>query len=139
MISALAENALVLELKNNTTIEYLTKNLPVVTKQGENVVVTYKEKSSDYLIVDVHKFYFAEASITSAENVKMESNGKLLVSVSDTQIDVYGADGIVSIFDMNGRCVKQTKSVESHVSFDKPSAGVYVIKTGEKSTKIIVR
>ncbi len=139
MISCLANNALVLELNDNTTIEYLTKNLPVVTKQGEIVVVTYEGKSTEYPIDDVHKFYFGEAPTSFVENLNGESTGKLLVFVTDTNIDVYGADGIVSLFDIDGRCIKQIKSVEGHVSFDKPSSGSYVLNTNTKSVKIIVR
>lgn len=139
MISALANNALVLELNDNTIIKYLTENLPVVTRQEDNVVVTYEGESTEYHVGDVHKFYFGEASLSFVENQKVGSTGELLVFVTDSNIDVYGADGIISLFDIYGRCIKQSKFVEGFVYFDKPSSGVYVLNANGKSVKIIVR
>ena len=139
MISALANNALVLELKDNTIIKYLTEKLPVVTRHGDNVVLDYEGKSTEYHVDDVHKFYFGEASLSFVENLKGESTSELLVFMTDNKIDVYGADGIVSIIDIYGRCIKQVESEEGHVSFDKPSSGVYVLNANAKSVKVIVR
>ena len=110
MISALANNALVLELKDNTIIKYLTEKLPVVTRHGDNVVLDYEGKSTEYHVDDVHKFYFGEASLSFVENLKGESTSELLVFMTDNKIDVYGADGIVSIIDIYGRCIKQVES-----------------------------
>ena len=67
MISALANNALVLELKDNTIIKYLTEKLPVVTRHGDNVVLDYEGKSTEYHVDDVHKFYFGEVSLSFVE------------------------------------------------------------------------
>lgn len=134
-----AEDILVLEFNNGDKITWKTSELPVVTTQEDNVLITTKkEQSVAYPISNVLKFYIGDDNST---NVSSQNVHKQTITVADGRIEIMGLHPYeqCKVFKLNGTLEKQTKANSNGtVRIEGLSSGVHIIKSKSESIKVIL-
>ena len=81
-----AQDMLVLEFNSGEKITWKTSELPVVTTQGDNVLITTKkEQSVVYPTSNVLKFYIGDDNST---NVSSQIAPKQTITIADGRIEI---------------------------------------------------
>lgn len=122
----MAQNVLNVHSKTGTVVSYSFLEKPVVTYDGDVLVLKTEKASVEYPLSDLEKFTFSE----------IESN---IESISSSGI--YG-DCSISIFDMSGRSIRTISADKStdttpQLLLNDLERGMYIVKQGEVSYKII--
>lgn len=136
--AAHASNTLELHLTNGQTISYvLLQEQPVLSFQGDSIVVTTSSSKSYYDMHDVSYFNYNTSTPTNIDetttNKGMQRNGNRL------SFDGLPAGSAVTVFDTAGQLYLQTKADgqgHAELSLDELANGVYVVKAYHISTKI---
>ena len=134
-----AEDILVLEFNNGDKITWKTSELPVVTTQEDNVLITTKkEQSVAYPISNVLKFYIGDDNST---NVSSQNVHKQTITVADGRIEIMGLNPYeqCKVFKLNGTLERQTKANSNGtVRIEGLSSGIHIIKSKSESIKVIL-
>lgn len=124
-LSDAAQTMLTLHSKDGSTFSYSLSDKPVVTYNGDVLVLTSDKVNVEYPVADLAKMTFTDTE-TSVESVTMSQQGE---------------DPTVRIYSTGGTLVKTIEADEANadISFstkDLP-AGIYIIKQGVQTYKII--
>lgn len=134
-----AEDILVLEFNSGEKITWKTSELPVVTTQEDNVLITTKkEQSVAYPISHVLKFYIGDDNST---NVSSQNVYKQTITVADGRIEIMGLlpNEQCKVFKLNGTLEKQTKADSNGtVRIEGLFSGIHIIKSKSESIKVIL-
>lgn len=134
-----AEDILVLEFNNGDKITWKTSELPVVTTQEDNVLITTKkEQSVAYPISNVLKFYIGDDNST---NVSSQNVSKQTITVADGRIAIRGMlpYELCKVFKLDGTLESQQKADSNGmVYFEGLSSGIHIINFKSESTKVIL-
>lgn len=133
-----AADVLVLEFNSGEKITWETSELPVVTTQENNVLVTTKGKAVSYPINSVLKFYIGDDNPT---NVSSLIASKRTISVTDGRIEIRGLqpNEQCRVFKLDGALERQAKADSNGmICFDELSSGIHIINFKAESKKVIL-
>lgn len=119
-----ADSALFLHQKSGGVVEFAFSEKPVVTYNGNALVISVPDASVTYPLADVQKFTFGEVD----ENVT-----RITAPVNEKPQPTY-------IYSIDGKLMRTLKPGEdgkTSASVDGLPAGTYVIKNGKTSYKIL--
>lgn len=134
-----AQDILVLEFNSREEITWKTSELPVVTTQEDNVLITTKkEQSVAYPISDILKFYIGDDNPTEVNSVTAL---KRTITVTDGRIEITGLlpNEQCKAFKLDGTLEKQEKADSNGtVRIEGLSSGIHIIKSKSESIKVIL-
>lgn len=132
------KNCLTLELKTGEKYHFLLDSNPEASLIDGNFVMN-DQNSTTFAISNVNRFYFTESSITSSDEYLSKEFS--IVSLDATSIKVYNAKSAekITLTSVNGIVVFESVTDESGIAIIAlPNQnGVYVLRIGEKSLKVI--
>lgn len=139
-VTAHASNVLVLHWTSGVETTYvLTDDQPVMTFQGDSIVVTTKTSESRIDMTKVSFFrYVLDGEATAIGDISTGTDG---VAIHGNRIDLSGlpAGSAVNLYDTAGKLYKALKADADGrctVSIDDLARGVYIIRAWHVATKI---
>lgn len=119
-----ADTALIVHQKSGGTVEFAFREKPVVTYDGEYLVITVMDASVSYPLSNMQKFTFGEVSddytrITAPVNVAPQPTY------------IYSLDGKLV------RTLQPSEDGSTSASLEGLTSGTYVIKNGQTSYKVL--
>ena len=138
-VSAENNNALVLHMANGKQVTYLLDELPVVTFNGEELVITTHLNMVSYEARDVTKFTYSyiDPSIVLGfknANTMFKFDGDVLYAYNLqplSTVSIYNLDGILVTSANTG------KGGNISISLPQVSGSVYVVKTSVANFKLM--
>lgn len=130
---------LVVELKDNSTYDFVLAEKPIITFESGELVVN-GDASTSYVIGNVKNCHFSKEK-TSAEAVKVNELRVIYVDDNTIQVQNAVANAQVSVFNVSGAVFSDQKTDENGlVTIQLPNQkGVYVVKINDKSFKVVRR
>lgn len=133
-----AADVLVLEFNSGEKITWKTCELPVVTTQGNDVMVTTKGQSVGYPINSVLKFYIGDDNPT---NFSSQIASKRTIMVADGRIEISGLlpNEQCRVFKLDGTLERQAKADSNGIiCVDGLSSGIHIINFKSESKKVVL-
>lgn len=136
--AAYTNDDLVIETRDGKTVAYRLSDRPVVTFEVTDLVLTAKGVQVKYPVTDVKEIRFAEeftsVNATTASGIMFTVNDNEIIAngldKNDT-LEVYGVDGkAIATVGVNAQGAASANISEL-------GHGVYVVKAGKKTYKII--
>ena len=131
--------ALIVELVDGTTQEYVIGEDPKVTFEGDNVLIKSLIAETELPQQQVERFYFTmpDEHLTAVADIKEKTNFTFAYDGCNVQVD--GAGLVVQVYDLNGRLMRTVATVDGAATIDMTqlNAGVYLIKTTSQTIKIL--
>lgn len=136
---------LVLTETNGTTTEFALESFPVITIEGNNLVITHNGNQLTTALTGVQDYHFIEKTVTTSissvpsNDPKNESNTPQF-SFSNAEVSGLKAGARVAIYNLNGTQISSvTADGEGRVALDFSSLpkGVYILRTPTKSFKFM--
>ena len=136
---------LVLTETNGTTTEFALESFPVITIEGNNLVITHNGNQLTTALTGVQDYHFIEKTVTTSissvpsNDPKNESNTPQF-SFSNAEVSGLKAGAKVAIYNLNGTQISSvTADGEGRVALDFSSLpkGVYILRTPTKSFKFM--
>ena len=136
---------LVLTETNGTTTEFALESFPVITIEGNNLVITHNGNQLTTALTGVQDYHFIEKKVTTSissvpsNDPKNESNTPQF-SFSNAEVSGLKAGARVAIYNLNGTQISSaTADGEGRVALDLSSLpkGVYILRTPTKSFKFM--
>ena len=133
---------LVLTETNGTTTEFALESFPVITIEGNNLVISHNGNQLTTALTGVQDYHFIEKKVTTSissvpsNDPKNESNTPQF-SFSNAELK---AGARVAIYNLNGTQISSvTADGEGRVALDFSSLpkGVYILRTPTKSFKFM--
>ena len=118
--TAFAQSTLNVHQKSGGTVSYAFSEKPVVTYSGNSLVLTTAKVNVEYPLSNLDKLTFEDGEANAIDQVSMEAP----------------ADAVTHIYNMSGVLVKSVDASKP-ISTDDLKPGVYVIKNGKTTYKII--
>lgn len=130
-----AQSQLVVEANNGTRTVFLLADKPVITFDEENLKITSSGTSTDFVLAHVAKFYF-EAEGTGMDEVLRDADC-VLKYVNQHILSVYNVSGVVSLFDLSGKCCRVSSAQQDGaqvIDLSGLSEGVYLLHISHQTT-----
>ena len=136
---------LVLTETNGTKTEFALESFPVITIEGNNLVITHNGNQLTTALTGVQDYQFIEKKVTTSissvpsNDPKNESNTPQF-SFSNAEVSGLKAGARVTIYNLNGTQISSvTADGEGRVALDFSSLpkGVYILRTPTKSFKFM--
>lgn len=136
---------LVLTETNGTKTEFALESFPVITIEGNNLVITHNGNQLTTALTGVQDYHFIEKKVTTSissvpsNDPKNESNTPQF-SFSNAEVSGLKAGARVAIYNLNGTQISSaTADGEGRVALDFSSLpkGVYILRTPTKSFKFM--
>ena len=136
---------LVLTETNGTKTEFALESFPVITIEGNNLVITHNGNQLTTALTGVQDYHFIEKTVTTSissvpsNDPKNESNTPQF-SFSNAEVSGLKAGARVTIYNLNGTQISSvTADGEGRVALDLSSLpkGVYILRTPTKSFKFM--
>lgn len=136
---------LVLTETNGTKTEFALESFPVITIEGNNLVITHNGNQLTTALTGVQDYHFIEKKVTTSissvpsNDPKNESNTPQF-SFSNAEVSGLKAGARVAIYNLNGTQISSvTADGEGRVAIDFSSLpkGVYILRTPTKSFKFM--
>lgn len=136
-----SQEALILHQKNGGKVAYVLSERPKVTYEGENLVLTTQSVAVEYPLSDVSKFTFGDLGDNGIEGLhgddaSVKLNAHTLVVAGGkpgSALSLYSLSGTMvwrTNLDANGQLIRSVADLPQ---------GVYVLKSGSVTSKIIKR
>lgn len=129
-----AEEVININLKDGRVIAYALKDSPVMSHENDALIVETSLVRLEYPLADMSKITFG--TLTSIRRTEISG-----WNMDDGEISVANLSGneSVSIYDAQGKLLRRQVADKGHVSMklDRLPQGVYIIKIGSQSHKII--
>ena len=135
----------VLTETNGTKTEFALESFPVITIEGNNLVITHNGNQLTTALTGVQDYHFIEKKVTTSissvpsNDPKNESNTPQF-SFSNAEVSGLKAGARVAIYNLNGTQISSaTADGEGRVALDLSSLpkGVYILRTPTKSFKFM--
>lgn len=136
---------LVLTETNGTKTEFALESFPVITIEGNNLVITHNGNQLTTALTGVQDYHFIEKTVTTSissvpsNDPKNEANTPQF-SFSNAEVSGLKAGARVAIYNLNGTQISSvTADGEGRVALDLSSLpkGVYILRTPTKSFKFM--
>ncbi len=133
------EVALIVELVDGTTQEYVIGDDPRVTIEGDNVLIKSLIAETQLPQQQVERFYFSLPQDIPTAVGDVKSKAEVMFAYDGTAVQVSGAGQTVQVYDLNGRMVRNVVTHDGAATIDVTQlvAGVYIIKTTSQTIKIL--
>ena len=136
---------LILTETNGTKTEFALESFPVITIEGNNLVITHNGNQLTTALTGVQDYRFIEKKVTagiSSVPSNDPKNGSVSPQFSFSNAEVSGlkAGARVAIYNLNGTQISSvTADGEGRVALDFSSLpkGVYILRTPTKSFKFM--
>ncbi len=136
---------LVLTETNGTTTEFALESFPVITIEGNDLVITHNGNQLTTALTGVQDYHFIEKKVTasiSSVPSNDQKNGSVSPQFSFSNAEVSGlkVGARVTIYNLNGTQISSvTADGEGRVTLDFSSLpkGVYILRTPTKSFKFM--
>ena len=136
---------LVLTETNGTTTEFALESFPVITIEGNNLVITHNGNQLTTALTGVQDYHFIEKTVTTSissvpSNDPKNTSNTPQFSFSNTEVSGLKAGARVAIYNLNGTQISSvTADGEGRVALDFSSLpkGVYILRTPTKSFKFM--
>lgn len=136
--AAYTNDDLIIETKDGNTVAYHLSTRPVVTFELTDLVLTSTDVTVKYPVTDVKELRFADGT-TAINNTKV---GDITFSINGNMVSANGltkGDNL-EIYSIDGKAIANA-SVDANgaasVDISVLGQGVYVVKAGKKSYKIL--
>ena len=134
--------ALVIHFDNERSVTYLLKDTPLLSFDGNNIVVEADKIISKFDKTVLKNITYEDIDKTSSLK-ELKSSEKISVIYEDDCIRVRSSSGeFISLYTINGQQVyykKNQPTGESVILLNRFPAGVYVLKIGNETSKIIIK
>ena len=136
---------LVLTETNGTKTEFALESFPVITIEGNNLVITHNGNQLTTALTGVQDYHCIEKTVTTSissvpsNDPKNEANTPQF-SFSNAEVSGLKAGARVAIYNLNGTQISSvTADGEGRVALDFSSLpkGVYILRTPTKSFKFM--
>ena len=136
---------LVLTETNGTKTEFALESFPVITIEGNDLVITCKDQKVTTALTGVQDYHFTEKKVTTSINNVPANDPKSEASTpsfsfSNAEVSGLKAGARVAIYNLNGTQISSvTADGEGRVALDLSSLpkGVYILHTPTKSFKFM--
>lgn len=136
---------LVLTETNGTTTEFALESFPVITIEGNNLVITHNGNQLTTALTGVQDYHFIEKKVTTSissvpSNDPKNTSNTPQFSFSNAEVSGLKAGAKVVIYNLNGTQISYvTADGEGRVALDFSSLpkGVYILRTPTKSFKFM--
>lgn len=136
---------LVLTETNGTTTEFALESFPVITIEGNNLVITHNGNQLTTALTGVQDYHFIEKKVTTSissvpSNDPKNTSNTPQFSFSNAEVSGLKAGARVAIYNLNGTQISSvTADGEGRVALDLSSLpkGVYILRTPTKSFKFM--
>ncbi len=121
------------------TSHFALSEQPVVTFEGNQLVLVSADSRYEFLISDVDKFTFTNPASVELNEI---DTATVVISLSGDEIKLSGLNpgSLVSLYAMDGRVVLTSQADSDGVcieSIASLSGGIYLIRTESKTFKIL--
>ncbi len=124
------------EYKDNTVVSVVLS--PDLTMKFVDDALVFESEESDnsFALADISGFRYTKRAISGIQEVTAET---FVVTAESLQITGLPAGTTVQVYDLNGRLMADEQvDGEFRLAFDRLPGGVYVVRYGQVSRKIIV-
>ena len=136
---------LVLTETNGTTTEFALESFPVITIEGNNLVISHNGNQLTTALTGVQDYHFIEKKVTTSissvpSNDPKNTSNTPQFSFSNAEVSGLKAGARVAIYNLNGTQISSvTADGEGRVALDFSSLpkGVYILRTPTKSFKFM--
>lgn len=136
---------LVLTETNGTTTEFALESFPVITIEGNNLVITHNGNQLTTALTGVQDYHFIEKKVTTSissvpSNDPKNASVSPQFSFSNAEVSGLKAGARVAIYNLNGTQISSVPADgEGRVALDFSSLpkGVYILRTPTKSFKFM--
>ena len=136
---------LVLTETNGTKTEFALDSYPVITIEGNDLVITCKDQKVTTALTGVQDYHFIEKKVTTSissvpSNDPKSETATPSFSFSNAEVSGLKAGARVAIYNLNGTQIcSVTADGEGRVALDLSSLpkGVYILRTPTKSFKFM--
>ena len=136
---------LVLTETNGTKTEFALESFPVITIEGNNLVITHNGNQLTTALTGVQDYHFIEKKVTTSissvpSNDPKNTSNTPQFSFSNAEVSGLKAGARVTIYNLNGTQISSvTADGEGRVALDLSSLpkGVYILRTPTKSFKFM--
>ena len=136
---------LVLTETNGTTTEFALESFPVITIEGNNLVISHNGNQLTTALTGVQDYHFIEKTVTTSissvpSNDPKNTSNTPQFSFSNAEVSGLKAGARVAIYNLNGTQISSvTADGEGRVALDFSSLpkGVYILRTPTKSFKFM--
>ena len=136
---------LVLTETNGTKTEFALESFPVITIEGNNLVITHNGNQLTTALTGVQDYHFIEKKVTTSissvpSNDPKNTSNTPQFSFSNAEVSGLKAGARVAIYNLNGTQISSaTADGEGRVALDLSSLpkGVYILRTPTKSFKFM--
>ena len=97
----------------------------------QSIVVEYNGKTTTFDVVVTDKTVSISEEITAADNIRIWSFEKTIF--------IENATREIVVVDMLGRIVRNTRTTADHIEIPIQAPGIYIVKTGVKTQKVLIR
>lgn len=131
-------NALVIRLLSGETATYLLQEKPHIKFTATDLVITWGEYEANYPVADLERYYFKHIEQTGLDNLSEEllslhqAENELIVTgmKQGATINVYTPSGVMIA------TAKASSDGDAVIQMENFADGVYIVKYGNKTTKI---
>lgn len=136
--AAYTNDDLIIETKDGNTVAYHLSTRPVVTFELTDLVLTSTDVKVQYPVTDVKELRFADGT-TAINETKV---GDITFSVSGDMISANGLENgsNLEVYSIDGKEIAKASvdaTGKAQVNISDLGQGVYVVKAGKKSYKIL--
>ncbi|WP_449021521.1 T9SS type A sorting domain-containing protein [Prevotella jejuni] len=136
---------LVLTETNGTTTEFALESFPVITIEGNNLVISHNGNQLTTALTGVQDYHFIEKKVPTSissvpSNDPKNASNTPQFSFSNAEVSGLKAGAKVAIYNLNGTQISSvTADGEGRVTLDFSSLpkGVYILRTPTKSFKFM--
>lgn len=141
LLSQTKGKALVINLDEERSVTYLLKETPLVLFEGDSVVIKTEKLNSKFKKSDFKNITYADVDITSLDELDSAHPNK--ISYENDCIRVKCPAGeFISLYSIDGSLVYLRKTRPDHeniILLKQFSSGVYLLKTGNESFKVVIK
>ena len=136
------DKALVIHLDNEKSVTYLLKDIPLLSFDDNNIVVEADKIISKFNKATLKNITYEDIDKTTSLK-ELKSSEKISVIYENDCIRVRSSSGeFISLYNVFGQQVYNKKNQpngESVILLNLFSTGVYVLKIGNETSKIIIK
>ena len=137
-----AEQVLCMVITNTdgTVNKFALQDAPVLTYEGNNLVVTCNDATLTTALGDIEQWSFEMADLDGIDEA--ETTPKAILSFGKANLTGLKSGSIISIYSIDGKAVSSLRADgEGNVNIDLSQlpGGIYIIRTPNQSYKISVK
>jgi hypothetical protein len=129
---------MVLTQKDGTVSKFALKESPVMTYEGENIVVNCGDQQLSTEMAGISDIKFEESEIDGIETIS-NSEPQAAFSFGKASFSGLKADAMVHVYTIDGKMLISTRANidgEAQIDLGTLSRGIYIVRTPSKSYKI---